>query len=178
MEAAEGLGLGRSGGEEQLGEVLIAGVIEAVRPGGAGVFGEAWDVCQAHRPALQGFIDQGLRLTKVRELLGRQTGQDVPYRTLHRFASEELGFGKRRVTVRVEDGKPGEELQVDFGRMGLIFDETTGRKRVAWALILTACYSRHQFVFLSFTQGVGQVIEGFERAWEFFGGGLRCGHHR
>jgi transposase len=96
----------------------------------------------------------------------------VPYRTLHRFFVAEFGFGKQRLTVWVMDGEPGSELQVDFGRMGLLHDVTTGRRRVCWALIFTACYSRHMLVWLSFRQTVEEVIEGFEQAWEFFGGGL------
>jgi transposase len=82
----------------------------------------------------------------------------------------EFGFGKQRLTVRVMDGEPGSELQVDFGRMGLLHDVTTGRRRVCWALIFTACYSRHMYVWLSFRQTVEDVIEGFEQAWELFGG--------
>ena len=74
------------------------------------------------------------------------------------------------VTVRVADGEPGAELQVDFGKMGLIFDSVTGRRRVCWALIFTAVYSRHCFVWLSFTQTTETVIDGFEAAWAFFGG--------
>jgi hypothetical protein len=46
----------------------------------------------------------------------------------------------------VADGEPGGELQVDFGRMGLLFDPGSGRRRVCWALICTAVYSRHCFV--------------------------------
>jgi IstB-like ATP binding protein/Integrase core domain len=94
---------------------------------------------------------------------------------LHRFALEVLGVGRsaRGSTVRVADGVPGSELQVDFGKMGLVFDPTTGRRRVCWALIFTACYSRHCFVWLSFSQTLETVIEGFERAWAFFGGVFR-----
>ncbi len=39
--------------------------------------------------------------------------------------------GRRRgpgPTVRVADGEPGDELQVDFGRMGLLHDPATGRR--------------------------------------------------
>jgi len=38
------------------------------------------------------------------------------------------------------------------------------------ALIFTACYSRHCFVWLSHRQTTSAVIEGFEAAWRFFGG--------
>jgi transposase len=97
----------------------------------------------------------------------------VPYRTLHRFAVECCRFGQGRVTVRVADGEPGAECQVDFGRMGLLFDPPAGRRRVVWALIFTACYSRHCFVWLSFRQTTADVIAGCEAAWVFFGGVFR-----
>jgi hypothetical protein len=70
----------------------------------------------------------------------------------------------------VADGEPGDELQVDFGRMGLVFDPAAGRNRVAHALIFTACFSRHCFVWLTFAQTLDAVIDGFEAAWVFFGG--------
>jgi hypothetical protein len=77
------------------------------------------------------------------------------------------------VTVRVADGEPGVECQVDFGRMGLLFDPVAGRRRVVWALIFTACFSRHCFVWLCYQQRQVDVIDGFEAAWRFFGGVFR-----
>ena len=72
--------------------------------------------------------------------------------------------------MRVNDGEPGSELQVDFGRMGLVPDPVGGGRRMVEALIFTACYSRHCFVWLSHRQTTAAVIEGFEAAWVFFGG--------
>lgn len=170
VKAAEQCGLERDGGEAQLTDELIGMVAEEVRPRGPGVRGQAWKFCQEHREFLQAKVDLGLRLTKVRKLLKRSTGEDVPYRTLHRFATEELGFGGKRPTVRVDDCEPGQELQVDFGRMGLVDWEGTGQKRTLWALIFTAVYSRHMFVWLTFHQTFEAIVEGFEEAWQFFDG--------
>ena len=170
---AEQAGLKREAAAGEISDELIGQVIEGVRPAGPESYGAAWGVCVSQRSWLQATLGEGLRLTKVRELLLRHTGEAVPYQTLHRYAVRELGFGRRRVTVRVDDGKPGEEVQVDFGRMGRLLDERAGRCRLVWALILTACYSRHQFVWLTFTQALEDVIEGFEKAWEFFGGVFR-----
>lgn len=172
IKAAAGLGLRRECGEEQLGDELVAKVMDAVRPSGPETHGEAWRLCEANRAKLAGWLEQDLCLTKAHELLRRETGESIPYATLNRFAVRELGFGKRRVTVRVEDGKPGEELQVDFGHMGRMRDESA-RMRVVWGLVLTAVSSRHQFVWLTLTQRLDEVIEGFEQAWEFFGGVFR-----
>jgi hypothetical protein len=40
--------------------------------------------------------------------------------------------------VRVADGEPGVERQVDFGKMGLLDDPAAGRRRTVHALIFTA----------------------------------------
>ena len=115
------------------------------------------------------WVKAGLTVTKIGELLARE-GTDVPYRTLHRFAVERCGFtgGRAGVTVRVDDGEPGGELQVDFGYLGLIPDE--GRRRLLRALVFTAVFSRYCFVYLTFSQTVEEVIAGCEEAWAFFGG--------
>jgi len=57
--------------------------------------------------------------------------------------------------------------------MGLVADPDSGRRRVAYALIFTACYSRHCFVWLTFRQTTEAVIAGCEAAWAFFNGVFR-----
>ena len=174
VEAAIELGLEREGGEEQLTDLFIAQVVERVRPHRVDGHGESWRLLEAHGDQIRVWLeDDELTVTKVGTLLARQ-GVVVPGRTLRRFAAELCGPRRgRATTVRVADGEPGDELQVDFGRMGLLFDPETGRRRVCHALIFTACYSRHCFVWLSFSQTTAAVIEGFEAAWRFFGGVFR-----
>ena len=95
----------------------------------------------------------------------------VPQRTLHRYCAERTEYrGRRGGTVPVADGEPGVECQIDFARMGMVFDSETGRRRVVHALIFTAVYSRHMFVWLTFSQTLEAVIAGCEAAWRFFGG--------
>jgi len=157
---------------EEADEAAVGEVIGRVRAQGAGEHGDSWAVCAAHRELLGEWLEKGVPLVKVQELLGRHAGVVVPYRTLHRYASKELGFGGRqRVTVRVAEGAPGEELQVDFGAVGWI-REGSRRQRV-WALVLTAVVSRHMFVWLTYRQSVADVVAGCEAAWEFFGGVFR-----
>ena len=114
--------------------------------------------------------EQGLTVVKIGVLLERQ-GVAVPYRTLHRFCAERCGYGRASATtVRVADGEPGMECQLDFGYLGLLADPVSGRQRKVHALIFTACYSRHMFVWLSFTQTLAAFLAGCEAAWAFFGG--------
>lgn len=170
VTAGEGLGLVREGGVGQLTDLFLGSVVEAVRPHRFDGHGESWRLLVAHHDEIKVWLDAGLTAVKVGDLLARK-GVVVPERTLHRYAKEECGHGRGGApTVRVADGEPGDELQVDFGRMGLVFDPEADRNRVCHALIFTACYSRHYFVWLTFSQTIEAVICGFEAAWGFFGG--------
>jgi transposase len=169
VDAAEAAGLVRDGGEGQLTDELLGQVVETVRPKRPAGRGASWQACEAERDRIAGWLKDDLDLTKVDDLLERR-GVKVPYRTLHRFAAEELGYRRQQPTVRVADGEPGEELQVDFGKMGMLFDAEVGRRRKVQGLVFTAVLSRHTFVWLSWRESLEDVIAGFEAAWEFFGG--------
>jgi transposase len=169
VEAAQACGLDRAEGLEQLTDELLGSVVGVVRPRRPRGTGTAWEAIAGQREQIAAWLEQGLTLTKVHVLLGRR-GVVVSYRTLHRFATTELGFGRRRVTVPVADGKPGSEVQVDFGRLGLLPDPARGSRRVAQGLIFTAVYSRHMFVYPTYQQTLAEVIAGFEAAWVFFDG--------
>lgn len=168
VAAAQAAGCDRHGGVGQLCDELIGAVIGGARPARPSGHGSTWDLLEENRVFLAGKVEKDLRLTKISELFARHTGVMVPYATLRRFAVEELGFGRSRVTVRVADPPPGREAQTDFGRMGLVPDGA--RQRIAHALIVTACYSRHSFVWLTFSQTLQALIEGLDAAWVFFGG--------
>jgi len=167
VTAAIAAGLVRNGDESQLSDELIGQVCQAVRPVRPDGHGTAWRLLEEHCKQVMDWVEEGLNLKKIHDLLARQ-GVHVPYRTLARFAVERCGAGKRATTVPVADPEPGKELQVDFGRMGLL--PAGERKKVCYALIFTACSSRHCFVWLCFSQTTEEVINGFEAAWAYFGG--------
>lgn len=87
-------------------------VITGVRPSRPNGKSEAWEAIVAQHDQIKEWLDQGLTLTTVHALRGRR-GVVVSYRTLHRCATTELGFGPRRMTVRVADCEPGSELWPD-----------------------------------------------------------------
>jgi transposase len=172
VSAAAECGVVANGDEGQLADGVIGLVCERVRPHRRDGHGRSWETIRAHHERVKGWlVDDKLTIVKARELLARE-GVVVPERTLHRYASEELGVSRtsRGVTVRVADGEPGGELQVDFGRLGLIPDGDPGKRRVVHALIFTAAFSRHMFVWLTFRQTTDAVIAGCEAAWRFFHG--------
>lgn len=172
VTTATELGLRCDGGEGQLSDEFIGSVVEAVRPHRHDGHGEAWRLLVARHDRIEAWLKKdGLTVVKVGELLCRE-GVVVPERTLHRYADEvcDVGRGRRGTTVRVDDGEPGDELQVDFGKMGRLFDPDTGRLRDCQALIFTPVVSRYSFVWLTHRQTIDDVIAGFEAAWVFYGG--------
>ncbi len=72
MTAAETLGLTRDGGDDQLGDVFIGMVVEAVRPHRSDGHGEAWRLVAAEHDRIAGWVNADLTGVKIHELLDRQ----------------------------------------------------------------------------------------------------------
>jgi len=177
VAAAEAAGLVRDAGVEAVTDELVGEVVDAVRPARPNGHGASWELLLGHEEQIRAWVSGGdgrdaLSIVKIEELLARQ-GVRVPYRTLHRFAVERCGFGVGSATVRVLDGEPGVECQLDFAQLGLLPDPETGKQRRVHALIFTAVLSRHMFVWLTYSQTLTAVIAGCEAAWGFFGGVFR-----
>lgn len=168
VQAAEACGLTRAGPPPTESQILalvqlnVAGRRPASIPTEK-VLGPWAD--QVHR----WLVDDRLLVTRVQELLARH-GCQVGYTSLRRFIKRR-GWGKNKgATVRMADTAPGEVAEMDFGRLGLIWDPESGRRRTVWALVIVLAYSRHCFVWPLFRQQLVDVIEGLEAAWAFFGG--------
>jgi hypothetical protein len=174
IRAAQAAGAVRDGDESQLTDELLGAVVAAVRPARPAGHGASWEALVPVKADVTAWVKDGLTLVKIGELLERR-GTAVPYRTLARFAASECEYSSsragQRVTVPVADGKPGEEVQLDFGYLGMIPDGD--RQRKVHALVFTAVFSRYCFVFLTFSQTTAAVIAGCEAAWGFFGGMFR-----
>ena len=110
-----------------------------------------------------------LKLTRIQELL-RQRGCEVTYSSLRRFVIRN-GWGRsNRTTVRMEDTEPGQMAEMDFGRLGLMWDNASGRKRLVQGMLITLAYSRQPFLWPLFGQTLVEIIEGLEACWAFLGG--------
>ncbi len=167
-DAAESAGL-RPLSADGLTDGKFAEIIAALQPTVVRAHGDAWQRCIEERREIEEQLGRGVRLSKLRRLLLRR-GVDIPYSTLHRFAVIELGFGRRAATVRVEDGAPGEEVQLDTGWMPHLEPGEDGRRRRFRAWIFTPSVSRYRFVYPCFEETTATAIEACEAAWAFYGG--------
>lgn len=168
VEAAQRAGLVRADGLQEPTQAQLSAVAAAVQPGAGRPRGDAWALCEEHRPEIERRLGEKLHLTKVRKLL-RRAGVEIPYSTLHRYAVEELKLGAVAPSVPLAEGEPGHELQVDTGWVvDLPDDKGVLRRQKAW--IFTAVVSRHRFVWPVLRETTASAIEACEAAWEFFGG--------
>jgi hypothetical protein len=167
-------GLRRDDGAEALDDELIGAVAEAVRPVRPHGHGVAWEQLLGFEEQISDWVAgdkdaRPLTVAKIHTLLAC-LGCVVPYRMLRRFTTQRCGFGRKDTTVRVADGRPGIECQIDFGCLGMLADAADGRRGKVHALIFIAVYRRRVFVWLSYSQHLAAVIAGCQPAWEFFGG--------
>jgi transposase len=113
-------------------------------------------------------LEQGCEMTAVLARLRDDHGYSGSYSAVRRYV-QRVCPQEPRVTLRVHT-LPGEEAQVDFGTVGLLYDPCQQRLRRAYAFVATLCYSRHQYAELVFDQKVETWIGLHRRAFESWSG--------
>ena len=128
-----------------------------------------------HREQIQAWLApederRGLRLSKVQQLLARQ-GVEVPYSSLHRFAVAALWL----LGSATADRAPGRDgaRRARRGRLRTAGPGVGSRGRAPARPPRAprhARHSRHQYVYVTPSQKIPDLIAGLEEAWAFFGG--------
>lgn len=72
-------------------------------------------------------------------------------------------------TCRIEVA-PGSQIQIDYGKVGLLFDAQRNKKRAVYAFIATLSHSRHKFVEFTFKQDQQRFVASHVNMFEFFDG--------
>ena len=123
------------------------------------------------REVVKNYLKQGVEMTAICQRLRENYGYAGSYSSLRRFVNR-LEPSAPEAYTRIHR-EPGEELQVDFGSVGQLFDPSSGRLRTAYAFVATLSYSRHQYAELVFDQKIPTWIALHRKAFEFFGGAPR-----
>ena len=126
---------------------------------------------EPHRAVVEELLKQGLEKMAIWQRLRDNCGYSGSYSAVRRFVSQ-LGNAEPEVYTRVHTA-PGEEMQVDFGSVGPLYDPESGKIRTAYVFVATLSYSRHQYAELVFDQKVVTWIALHRRAFEWFGGVVR-----
>jgi transposase len=123
---------------------------------------------EPYREAIQSWLKQGVEMTAIWLRLQENYGYKGGYSSIRRFVHR-LEPVEPEAFIRVQS-EPGEDMQVDFGSVGQLYDPVTRRLRTAYVFVATLCYSRHQYAELVFDQKVATWIGLHKRAFAYFGG--------
>ncbi len=123
---------------------------------------------EPYRQVIQTLHNQGVERVAIWQRLRDNYGYTGSYSSVRRFVSH-LEPPSPEAFTRVHTA-PGEEMQVDFGAVGQLYDPAKGQVRTAYAFVATLSFSRHQYAELIFDQKVVTWIGLHRRAFEYFGG--------
>ncbi len=83
--------------------------------------------------------------------------------------SNELVLNVKEITCRIETD-PGDVMQVDYFKAGLLYDPVGGRMRTIYGFIATLSYSRHKHIEFVFRQDQQSFVMSHVRAFSYFRG--------
>lgn len=104
------------------------------------------------------------------EIISERYGIKASYSSFKRFVRSipELRT-PQRTTCRFEV-EPAEEIQIDYGKMGRLYDPLSCRNRDIFAFVASASHSRFKYVEFSYKQDQRSFVSSHIRMFEFFGG--------
>jgi transposase len=94
----------------------------------------------------------------------------VSYSSFKRFIREnKFVLYNNKTTCRLEY-EQGEQIQIDYAKMGMLYDPILKRNRTVYAFIGTLSYSRFKFVEFVFSQDQQSFVQSHVRMFNFFSG--------
>jgi len=126
---------------------------------------------EPYREHVKQLLKQGVEMTAIWQRLRENYGYTGGYSSVRRFVAQ-LEPQQPEAFIRVHS-EPGEDMQVDFGTIGQLYDPISKRMRTAYVFVATLGYSRHQYAELVFDQKICTWIGLHKRAFAFFGGVTR-----
>jgi transposase len=95
------------------------------------------------------------------------------YTSFKRFVrqhAQDLGLSPAPATTCRFETEAGEELQIDYGKMGRLYDPLSDRNRDVYAFIATLSFSRLKFVEFVYKQDQRHFVGSHLRMFDFFAG--------
>lgn len=124
---------------------------------------------EPYRNYVTSMLDQGVEMMAIWQRLRDEHGYRGSYSSLRRFVSH-LNREKEPESYTRVHTAAGEEMQVDFGYVGKLYDPKSGRIKNAYVFVATLGYSRHQYAEIVFDQKISTWIALHRRSFEYFGG--------
>jgi transposase len=97
-------------------------------------------------------------------------GGKASYSSYKRFIRKnKIVILKDKTTCRFESD-PGEFLQIDYAKVGRIYDPKAGKNKTAYAFIGTLSFSRHKYVEFVYSQNQQSFVQSHLKMFSYFGG--------
>ena len=94
----------------------------------------------------------------------------VSYSSFKRFIRENKPkISQQKTTCRIEI-EAGQEVQIDYAKMGLLYDPVTGKRKTVYAFIATLSHSRHKFIEFVHKQNQQSFTASHIKMFEYFDG--------
>jgi transposase len=138
----------------------------------AGLRQVSWPGIEAHRDYIAGQLAVGVTVATVHQRLVAEHGLVASVASVRRWVRAMLPEDARRgqVTVLRDTPPPGQEAQIDYGRLGMWLDPGSGRRRTVWAFVMVLACSRHMFVRPTLLMDQAEWTAAHVEAFAFFGG--------
>jgi hypothetical protein len=132
----------------------------------------SWPSIEPHRDYIAAQLRAEVTVVTIHQRLRDEHGLDASVASLRRWVRANLPEQARRarVTVLGECPPPGEQAQIDYGRLGMWLDPATGRRRAVWAFVMVLPCSRHLFVRPTLVMDQAKWTAAHVEAFAFFGG--------
>ncbi len=95
---------------------------------------------------------------------------EVSYTTFKRFVrAHRIAISPDRSTCRIEV-EPASQIQVDYCKAGLMYDQLAGKRRTVYAFLGTLSFSRHKYVEFVFRQDQKSFVNSHVKMFSWFNG--------
>ena len=132
----------------------------------------SWPGIEPHRDYIAAQLKAGVTVATIHQRLRDEHGLTASVASVRRWVRATLPEQARRaqVTVLGDAPPPGEQAQIDYGRLGMWLDPATGRRRAVWAFVMVLACSRHLFVRPTLVMDQAEWTAAHVEAFAFFGG--------
>jgi transposase len=131
-----------------------------------------WPAIEPHRDYVVEQLEAGVTQATIHQRLRDERRLEASVASFRRWLRANLPEEVRRssVTVLGETPPPGQEAQVDYGKLGMWADPRTGKRVTVWAFVMVLACSRHMFVRPVLKMDQQAWTEAHVAAFGFFGG--------
>lgn len=132
-----------------------------------------WGEIGKHHDYIAAQLAAGVTAATIWQRLCGEHGLAVSVASLRRYIRANMAEEVRRRQVKVlaiGDAPPGEQAQIDYGRLGAWIDPVTGKRSTVWAFVMVLVCSRLIFVRPVLRMDQHAWTEAHVEAFAFYGG--------